>query len=75
MIRMSIAGMAGFILVFFEGFIVMKLKGYSSFDFGGITPFVSVWAMNFFLLFSILTQIKLWQEERQTSKEEAPLKR
>ncbi|PLR96834.1 hypothetical protein [Bacillus sp. T33-2] len=76
MVRMSVAGVAGFILVFVESFIVMKLKGYYTIDFGGINPFISVWAMNFFLVFSILTHIKQWHEEREeTSMEETSTER
>lgn len=67
MIRMAVAGVGGFILVFIESYVVMLLKGYYTIEFGGITPFISVWAMNFFLLFSIFTQIQLWYEEKQAS--------
>ncbi|RID85893.1 hypothetical protein D1970_08645 [Mesobacillus zeae] len=70
MVRMSAASIAGFILVFVESYIVMQLKGYKTIDFGGISPFVSIWSMNFFLVFSILTQVKHWylarEEERET---------
>lgn len=71
MLRACIASVAGFILVFIESFIVMELKQYQAIDLGGISPFISIWAMNFFLVFSILTQIKHWYEERELSKEEA----
>ncbi|SEN56817.1 hypothetical protein SAMN05192533_11556 [Mesobacillus persicus] len=70
MVRMSIAGVAGFILVFIESYIVMQFKGYRTVDFGGIAPFVSVWSMNFFLVFSILTQVKHWYIEREEAREE-----
>ena len=52
MVRMAVAGVFGFILVFIESYIVMQLKGYQTIEFGGISPFISVWAMNFFMLFS-----------------------
>ena len=71
MVRMSIAGVAGFILVFIESYIVMQLKGYQTIEFGGISPFVSVWAMNFFLLFSILTQVKEWYLRQEEAAEES----
>lgn len=71
MIRMTAAGVGGFILVFVEAYIVLLLKGYHTIDFGGISPFVSVWAMNFFLLFSILTHLKFWFDEREATREEA----
>lgn len=60
MIRAAVAGVLGFILVFIESMIVMKLKGYSTIEFGGIAPFINVWAMNFFLVFAILTQVTNW---------------
>jgi hypothetical protein len=64
MIRAAVAGVMGFILVFIESMIVMKLKGYSTIEFGGIAPFINVWAMNFFFAFAILTQITSWYQER-----------
>lgn len=71
MIRMAIAGAAGFVLVFIESYLVMILKGYKTIEFGGISPFVGVWAMNFFLVFSILTHAKLWYDERAQEREDA----
>ncbi|MBP2239479.1 hypothetical protein J2Z40_000032 [Cytobacillus eiseniae] len=70
MVRMTVAGIGGFILVFIESYIVMLMKSYHTIEFGGMAPFISVWAMNFFLLFSILTHLKLWYEEQQTAKGE-----
>jgi hypothetical protein len=64
MIRAAVAGVMGFILVFIESMIVMKLKGYSTIEFGGMAPFINVWAMNFFLVFAILTQVTNWYQER-----------
>jgi hypothetical protein len=75
MMRMAIAGVAGFVLVFIESFIVMGIKQYETIDFGGIAPFVSVWTMNFFLVFSILTHIKLWYDEREAQREEEAAER
>ncbi|MFE8702702.1 hypothetical protein ACFYKX_19045 [Cytobacillus sp. FJAT-54145] len=66
---MTLAGIGGFFLVFIEAYIVLILKGYHTIDLGGIRPFVTVWAMNFFLLFSIFTQIKFWHEDKQLSDE------
>lgn len=73
MIRMTAAGVGGFVLVFIESYIVMFLKGYHTIEFGGIAPFTSVWAMNFFFLFSIFTHVKMWHEERQATREETSL--
>lgn len=70
MIRMTIAGVAGFLLVFVESYIVMMLKGYHTIEFGGISPFISVWAMNFFLMFAICTHFKLWHDQKQETKGE-----
>jgi hypothetical protein len=70
MMRMAVAGVAGFVLVFIESYIVMLLKQYETIEFGGMGPFVSVWSMNFFLVFSILTHIKFWYEEREAEREE-----
>ncbi|WP_019155814.1 hypothetical protein [Robertmurraya massiliosenegalensis] len=69
MIRMVAAGVGGFLLVFIESYIVLLLKGYQTIEFGGFAPFISVWAMNFFLLFSIFTHIKMWHEEREAARE------
>lgn len=69
MIRIIVAGTGGFILVFLEAYIVLFLKGYYTIEFGGIGPFVSVWAMNFFLIFTILTQVKLWYDERMSARD------
>ena len=64
MIRAGIAGVVGFILIFVESLIIMKLKGYETIEFGGLTPFINVWAMNFFVVFAILTQVTNWFENR-----------
>jgi hypothetical protein len=69
MIRMAAAGVLGFILIFIESMIVMKLKGYVTIEFGGLAPFINVWAMNFFLVFAILTQVTNWYENRVGFKE------
>lgn len=75
MIRMAVAGAAGFVLVFLESYFVMVLKGYRTIEFGGISPFIGVWAMNFFLVFAILTHMKLWYDERVQAREDAPAER
>ncbi|MDN3018267.1 hypothetical protein PH210_18985 [Paenibacillus sp. BSR1-1] len=64
MIRAAIAGVVGFILIFVESLLIMKLKGYETIEFGGLTPFINVWAMNFFVVFAILTQVTNWFENR-----------
>ncbi|WP_394237383.1 hypothetical protein [Niallia oryzisoli] len=75
MVRMTVAGIGGFFLVFIEAYIVLILTDYHSIDFDGIRPIVSIWSMNFFLLFSIFTSIKPWIVERMTTKQESSVKR
>ncbi|MDQ0200468.1 hypothetical protein J2S10_003657 [Neobacillus ginsengisoli] len=65
MIRMAVAGVVGFILIFVEAMIVMYFKGYQTIEFGGLVPFINIWAMNFFLVFSFLTQLTNWYENRE----------
>ncbi|WP_040206033.1 hypothetical protein [Neobacillus jeddahensis] len=70
MVRAAVAGVVGFVLIFIESMIVMKLKGYETIEFGGIAPFINVWAMNFFFVFAILTQITNWYMDREELKED-----
>ncbi|WP_394239090.1 hypothetical protein [Niallia oryzisoli] len=70
MVRMTVAGIGGFFLVFIEAYIVLMVTGYHSIDFDGIRPFVSIWSMNFFLLFSIFTSMKPWIAERMLKNQE-----
>jgi len=70
MLRAAVSGVVGFILIFIESMIVMKLKGYETIEFGGITPFINVWAMNFFFVFAILTQATNWYVNREELKED-----
>ncbi|WP_010677820.1 hypothetical protein [Bacillus timonensis] len=74
MIRTGAAAFLSVFLLLFEGFIVIKLKGYTGIYFGDIHLLVSVLAMNFFFVFSILTQIKLWIENKGAEKTEARMK-
>lgn len=64
MVRAAVAGIVGFILIFVESMIVIKLKGYETIEFGGIAPFINVWAMNFFFVFAILTQVTNWYDNK-----------
>lgn len=72
---MTVAGVLGFLLVFIESYIVMAIKGYHTIEFGGISPFISVWAMNFFFVFSISTQFKSWYEERAAARGQTSIER
>ncbi|MBM7650854.1 hypothetical protein [Neobacillus cucumis] len=70
MVKAAVAGVVGFVLIFIESMIVMKLKGYETIEFGGIVPFVNVWAMNFFFTYSILTQVTAWFVNKQELNED-----
>ncbi|MFZ7942976.1 MULTISPECIES: hypothetical protein [Bacillaceae] len=70
MFRAAIAGVVGFILIFIESMIVMKLKGFATIEFGGMAPFINVWAMNFFFVFAILTQLTNWYANKESLKED-----
>ncbi|WHY67857.1 hypothetical protein [Neobacillus sp. SuZ13] len=70
MIRAAIAGVVGFVLIFIESMIVMKLKGLETIEFGGIAPFINVWAMNFFFVFAILTQVTNWYVNKESLEED-----
>ncbi len=70
MVRAAIAIIIGFVLVIVESSIVAELKQVQSIDFGGIGPFISVWAMNFALVFAILTEILNWFENKEAVKGE-----
>ncbi|MBV7506633.1 hypothetical protein KW850_15315 [Bacillus sp. sid0103] len=70
MIRAAIAGVVGFVLIFIESTIVMKLKGLETIEFGGIAPFINVWAMNFFFVFAILTQVSNWYLNKERLEED-----
>ncbi|MBM4764649.1 hypothetical protein [Bacillus sp. B15-48] len=69
MTRLMFSSIGGFILVFIEAYIILTIRGYHTIDFGGIGPFMNVWAMNFFLIFCILTDIKNWLENRTATQE------
>lgn len=71
MLRTIVAGIGGFFLVFIETFLVMKLKGWHSIEIGGIAPFVSVWSMNFFFLFTMFSHFYLWYEKAQSERQGA----
>ncbi|WP_449538837.1 hypothetical protein [Ferdinandcohnia sp. Marseille-Q9671] len=74
MIRTGIALFLSFFLLIFEGFIVMKIKGYTAIDLGNLQLLLSVLAMNFFFAFSILTHLKMWHENKSAEETEAEMK-
>jgi hypothetical protein len=64
MILAAVSGVLGFILLFIESMIVMHFKGYQTIEFGDLTPFINVWAMNFFFVFAILSQLTNWYHNK-----------
>jgi hypothetical protein len=64
----SFAAIFSFILIVVESFIVMELKNQSTICFGGVQPFVGVWAMNFFLAYAVLNHGKQWYLNRKETK-------
>ncbi|MEH7384469.1 hypothetical protein V7147_03495 [Bacillus sp. JJ1521] len=74
MIRTGVAAFLSVFLLLFEGFIVIKLKGYTGIYFGDLQLLVGVLAMNFFFSFSILTHIKFWMENRSVEGTETGIK-
>ena len=67
MVRFAIASIGGFFLVFIEIYIVVIIKGYHTIEIGGLGPFINIWAMNFFLLYTIVSHIQLWLAEKETA--------
>lgn len=74
MIRTGIAAFLSVFLLLFEGFIVIKLKGYTGIYFGDLQLLVSVLAMNFFFVFTILTHIKIWHQNKGAQETEVGMK-
>ena len=64
MIRTFSAGILGLILLILESMIVMKINGHHTIEYRGIAEFITIWAMNFFLVFSIVTQLVNWYETK-----------
>ena len=61
MLRIAISFVASFVLLLLQGMIVIKWFGYTNgIQFERIDWLISLCAINFFLSFSILTQIKPW---------------
>ncbi|WP_080845800.1 hypothetical protein [Cytobacillus gottheilii] len=69
MIRVAFSSFGAIILIVIESYIAMYLKGSSTIQFGGLSPVISIWAMNFFLLFTMFTHYKIWKENREVTKE------
>lgn len=69
MIRVGFSGFGAIFLLVLESYIAMYLKGASTIEFGGLSPVISIWTMNFFLLFTMFTHYKIWKENRELTKE------
>lgn len=54
-----------FIFLGIQAFIVMKLNQYPSIQFKEGSYLVIVWIVNFFIAFSILTQLKPWLQKQK----------
>ncbi|WP_078549874.1 hypothetical protein [Litchfieldia alkalitelluris] len=67
MLRFAISFILAFVLIVVEAMIVMKLKNYAGIDLSNIQLLVGVYAMNFFLVFAILTDVKRWIENQEES--------
>lgn len=70
MVRAAVAGVLGFILIVVESMIVMVLKGSEAIVFDGIPTFINIWAMNFFFVYAILTQITNWYVSKHSLEED-----
>jgi hypothetical protein len=68
MIRTVLAGLLSLLLLIIESMIVMKIKGDHTIEYSGIAAFITIWAMNFFLVFSIMTQLLKWYETKLNDK-------
>jgi hypothetical protein len=64
MLRIGLSGVVSFILLYIESLIVMQLKGASTIEFGEMSPFINIWAMNFFFVYAIFTQIGNWFQNK-----------
>lgn len=78
MLRIAISFIASFFLLYIESVIVMEVFGYTNgIQFNDYSGLVTVMALNFFLIFSIMTQLTPWfmqlnsidpdEEENETS--------
>lgn len=65
MIRFAASFVLGFVLIYAQSLIVMKLNGYASIHFPNLLQLTIVYVVNFFLSFAILTHIKPWVARTQ----------
>lgn len=71
MIRTAIAFVGGFVLIIIESFIVMGIKGQNTIQFNTLMDFATIWVMNFFLLFTLFSHIKMWLDDKNSTKHQA----
>lgn len=60
MFMVPIALLLGFVLIIVESYIVMDIKNENTIYLGGMKPFITIWAMNFFFVYTIISQVKQW---------------
>lgn len=60
MFRFAASTVLGFVLLYVQSLIVMKLNGYTSIHFSNLYDLAVVWVIDFFIVFGILTQLKPW---------------
>lgn len=62
MIRVALSFVIGFFLILIQSTIVMKLNAYENIYFPNLTHLLVVWIVNFFFVFSLISQLKTWLE-------------
>jgi len=64
LLRTGISLVAGFVLLFIQALLVMKINGYSTIQFTAPMGILTVWLTNCVFVFCLLTQIKPWVAKR-----------
>ncbi|RXT13558.1 hypothetical protein [Ammoniphilus sp. CFH 90114] len=56
--KIALSIIAGFILIYLQSLMVMKLNGYSSIEFNNLSILFSLWAVNVIMVYSLLFNLK-----------------
>ncbi|HEX7056070.1 MAG TPA: hypothetical protein VF260_02570 [Bacilli bacterium] len=64
MVRTAASAVLGFLLIIVQSIIVMKMDHYTSIQFTSPQHMLTIWIINFFLAYSVLTQITIWMANR-----------
>ncbi|WP_051353108.1 hypothetical protein [Thalassobacillus devorans] len=64
MVRTAVSLVMSFVFLIIQTLVIMEIKGYEMIYFDNYSLLASVLAVNFFLSFSILTNIKYWLNGR-----------